>query len=173
MYERRGGSVFGAFLLGGLMGAILGLLFAPRSGAETREMLSERANEYWGQAEEMYAAGKERIGEAVDTGMNTAGEKSEELRAKINEARSRLQEQVVKSTEVAKDKLNETAPAVKDTIDKAAASGKTGVDFATGKANEGLDYVASKAATAPGDESAETQAAAAGSAEAESSVPEV
>jgi gas vesicle protein len=146
MYERRGGSVFGAFVLGGLIGAVLGLLFAPRPGSETREMLTERANDYWGQAGEMYATGVDKVSEVVDTSKVTATEKSEQLREKIDEARARLQEQVAKSAEVAKDKLSDATPAVKGAVDKAAEGTKSGVDMAAGKAHEGLDFVAKKAA---------------------------
>jgi len=61
MYDyRRGGSVLGAFLLGGLIGAILGLLFAPRSGKETREMIADKAEDYWGQGVEVYNTGKDK-----------------------------------------------------------------------------------------------------------------
>lgn len=146
MYDRRGGSGFGAFLIGGLLGAVIALLFAPRSGEETREMLAEKANEYWGQAGDVYNTGVERVTEAVDSGAVVAGEKSEQLRAKIDEARERLQEQVAKSAEVAKGKVTEAAPVVKEAVDKAAEGTKTGVDFATSKAQEGLDFVAKKAA---------------------------
>jgi len=145
MYERRGGSVFSSFLLGALFGAVLGLLFAPRTGEETREMLTEKANEYWGQAGEMYATGVDRVTDVVASGQNVAGERGEELRARIDEARARLQEQVAKSTDVAKDKVAETAPVVKEVVDKAAAGAKSGVDFAKDKANQGLDFVAKKA----------------------------
>jgi gas vesicle protein len=146
MYERRGGSVFGAFLLGGLIGAVLALLFAPRSGQETREILSEKANDYWGGAGEMYASGKEKVASAVDTGRQTATEKSEQLRSKIDEARGRLQDQVAKSAEVARDKIADTTPAVKGAVDKAAEGTKGGVDAAASKAHETLDFVAKKAA---------------------------
>ena len=148
MYERRGGSVFGAFLFGGLIGAVLGLLFAPRSGMETREMLTDRANDYWGQAGEMYATGVDRVGDVMDSGKVTASEKSEQLRSKIDEARARLQEQVAKSAEVAKDKISDATPVVKDAVDKAAEGTKSGVDMAASKAHEGLDFVARKAASA-------------------------
>jgi gas vesicle protein len=157
MYERRGGSVFGAFLIGGLIGAVLGLLFAPRSGKETRDMLGDKANDYWGEAGEMYSQGMEKVGAAVDTGKQTASEKSEQLRSKIDEARERLQEQVAKSAEVARDKVAETTPAVHDAIGKAAESTKAGVDkaaegtksgfgAAAGKTADTLDFVAKKAA---------------------------
>jgi len=145
---RRGGSVLGSFLLGGLIGAVLGLLFAPRSGAETREMITERANEYWGEANEMYVAGKEKVTEVVATTKDTAAEKGEELRAKIDEARGRLQEQVAKSAEAAKDKVAETAPAVKGAVDKAADATKGGVDVASAKAQDTLDFVAKKSTPA-------------------------
>lgn len=157
--HRRGGSILGSFLLGGLIGAVLGLLFAPRSGVETREMISERANEYWGEANEMYATGKEKVTEAVTVGKekvtevvattkDTAAEKGEELRAKIDEARGRLQEQVAKSAEAAKGKVAETTPVVKESVDKVADATKGGVDVASAKAQDTLDFVAKKAAPA-------------------------
>jgi gas vesicle protein len=147
MYERRGYSGFGTFLLGGLFGAVLALIFAPRTGKETREMLAEKANEYWGQAGDLYSTGVDKVSETIDSGTTTAGEKSEQLRAKIDEARSRLQDQVAKSAQAAKGKVVEATPVVKSAVDKAAEGTKTGVDFAAGKAAEGLDFVAKKTAT--------------------------
>lgn len=150
MDERRTSSGFGTFLLGGLFGAVLALLFAPRTGKETREMLAEKANNYWGQAGDMYATGVDKVTGAVDTGTTTASEKGEQLRAKIDEARSRLQNQVAKSAETAKGKVADATPAVKDVVDKAAEGTKSGVEFAAGKATEGLDYVAKRAASDDG-----------------------
>ena len=43
--EGNGGSNFGFFLAGLGMGAILALLFAPRSGKETREYIAGKAEE--------------------------------------------------------------------------------------------------------------------------------
>jgi len=138
---RRGGSILGSFLLGGLIGAVLGLLFAPRSGAESREIIAEKANEYWGEAGEMYTTGKEKVGEVVTTTKDVAAEKSEALRVKIDEARGRLQETVAKSAEAAKGKVADSTPAVKDAV-----------DAASGKAQDTLDFVAKKAAPAPVEE---------------------
>lgn len=146
--NRRGGSMLGSFLLGGLIGAVLGLLFAPRSGVDTREIIADRANEYWGDAEELYSTGKEKVTEVVATTKDVASEKSEALRVKIDEARGRLQDQVAKSAEAAKGKVAETAPAVKDVVDKAAEVTKGGVDTASVKAQDTLDFVAKKAASA-------------------------
>ena len=41
------------FLAGGLIGAAIALLYAPRSGAETRAIVSEKVSEAWGGAQEI------------------------------------------------------------------------------------------------------------------------
>ncbi len=146
--DRRVGSVFGAFLLGGLVGAVLGLLFAPRSGKETRDLIAEKSGEYWGEAGEFYVASKDKVTDAVAAGQQTAAEKGEQLRSKIDEARGRLQDQVAKSATATKDKIAETTPAVHASIDRAADATKSGVEAASGKAQGGLDAVAKKAAPA-------------------------
>lgn len=46
------GNKFGAFLAGGLAGAALALLYAPRSGRETRSLVTERVGAAWGEAQE-------------------------------------------------------------------------------------------------------------------------
>ncbi len=44
MAEKDGGSGFAVgFLVGAVLGLAIGFLFAPRSGAETRELLKEKA----------------------------------------------------------------------------------------------------------------------------------
>ncbi len=42
---------FGTFIIGGLVGAVAALLYAPRKGEETRNMVAEKANEAWAEAQ--------------------------------------------------------------------------------------------------------------------------
>jgi len=134
MYEyRRGGSIFGAFLLGGLVGAVLGLLFAPRSGRETREVIAQKAEEYWGEGVEFYNAGAERI----------VGQSSQ-IRVKIDQARERLQEQVVKTSETAKSRVADVVPAAQSAVERAAEMTKGGIETAGHKAQETLDVVSQR-----------------------------
>jgi gas vesicle protein len=140
MYDyRRGESILGAFVLGGIVGAALGLLFSPRSGRENREFVAAKANEYWGEGKEFYETSRAKV---VD--------ETEELKAKIDAARDRLKEQVDTVTQQAKGKVHEMAPAAKDVVVKAGDSVKTGVESAEAKAQDVLDKLADKTApTAP------------------------
>ena len=55
------GNKFGAFLAGGLAGAVVALLYAPRSGQETRAMVTDKMSAAWGEAQEL---GSQEIGRA-------------------------------------------------------------------------------------------------------------
>lgn len=46
------GKGVGAFIVGGLIGAAVALLYAPRPGEETRAMVSDKLNDSWGQAQD-------------------------------------------------------------------------------------------------------------------------
>lgn len=72
------GKVFLGVVAGTALGATLGLLFAPKSGRETRQEISDKTNEY---ADEI----KRNVNEYVDTikeRFESAKEESEELSKK-------------------------------------------------------------------------------------------
>ncbi|MCE5191546.1 MAG: YtxH domain-containing protein [Actinomycetia bacterium] len=148
MYDnRRGESILGAFLFGGMLGAVLGLLFAPRPGKENRDLIAEKAKEYWGESKDVYESGREKVSEVYGTGKDKATETAEELRAKIDSARDRLREQVETVSGQAKDKVVEYAPAAKETVHKVGEAVKTGVETAEVKAEDLLDKVAERTGT--------------------------
>jgi len=136
MYDyRRGESILAAFLLGGIVGAVLGLLFSPRSGKENREFIAAKAQEYYGEGKEFYETSRAKV-----------TEETEELRVKIDAARERLREQVDTAAKQAKEKVHDMTPAAKDTVAKVGETMKTGVDSAGTKAQAALDKVAEKTA---------------------------
>ena len=66
-----------SFVIGGLVGAGLGFLFAPRTGMETREKIRERGGEsleklqkmvesIWGEGKGLAEVGKEKFSEVKD-----------------------------------------------------------------------------------------------------------
>jgi gas vesicle protein len=147
MYDyRRGESILGAFLLGGIVGAVLGLLFAPKSGKESRAMLTAKAEEYWGEGKEYYETGREKVAGVYESGREKATETAEELKVKIDAARDRLREQVETVSNQAKEKVVEYTPAAKETVHKVGEAVKSGVATAEDKAEVLLDKVAEKAA---------------------------
>jgi gas vesicle protein len=136
MYDyRRGESVLAAFLLGGIVGAVLGLLFSPRSGRENREFVAAKAQEYWGEGKEFYETSRARVAEETD-----------ELRVKIDEARGRLREQVDSVSRQAREKVHEVTPAAKEGVSRAAESVKTVAESAEAKAQRALDRLAESTA---------------------------
>ena len=127
-YYRRGGSVFGAFLLGGLVGAVLGLLFAPRSGKETRDMIAEQGRRVLGRGRR---ALRDRQG-ARSPMSPRPPRRPRPRRARSSAPRSTrragvCRRQVAKSADAAKGKIDEVTPAAKEAVDKAAAGAKSGM----------------------------------------------
>lgn len=62
-----------SFLIGLGLGIGLGVLFAPMSGEDTRENLSERANDLANSARESYEIGREKFQRGVEQVRSTAG----------------------------------------------------------------------------------------------------
>ncbi len=75
MTERNGPNIMAVSLLAGLTGAAVALLFAPRSGRETRERLRETATGLKDQASE----GLDAARQSVESGV----EKARDLRGKL------------------------------------------------------------------------------------------
>jgi hypothetical protein len=81
------GNVLLAFILGAMSGAAVALLYAPATGKDTREKLSERAREGRERAREAAERGREAFNEGRDT-LASAIEKGREA---YQQARTREQ----------------------------------------------------------------------------------
>ena len=62
------GNILLAFLLGAVSGAAVALLYAPTTGRETREILSEKAREGRARAAEAAEKGRQVVNEAIERG---------------------------------------------------------------------------------------------------------
>ena len=76
--ENNGPSFFTGLLLGTIIGAVLGLLFAPQPGEKTREQLRSRVDEFASLGKSAWEEGKE-----------AASQKGDELKARFEQARGK------------------------------------------------------------------------------------
>lgn len=114
MAEKRRRGKFASFILGGIAGAIGGLLFAPKSGKQTRETIKKRADDIIDQSKDVYDTQREKVTEAVGSGREMAAEKVEDIRARIEDTKKKLQTQVEQATK----KAEEATSKVKKKISK-------------------------------------------------------
>ena len=85
------------FLVGGGIGAIIALLFAPRSGRETREIISQRASD----SRERVLSTSRNVGEKVSTyiekGKEVVSTQREQMAAAIEAGKQAYREEKAKS----------------------------------------------------------------------------
>ncbi|MCI0402305.1 MAG: YtxH domain-containing protein [Acidobacteria bacterium] len=80
----NGGAKFGYFLAGLGIGAAIGILFAPRSGEETREYLRERYDDTRDLAKRKAREIKDRTDELVEKGKDFVERQRESVEAAVD-----------------------------------------------------------------------------------------
>lgn len=83
MAEDNGGSKLVYFLAGVGFGALLGILFAPQSGEETRRMIAEKADESKDYLLQKGRDVKKQTTEYIDRGKDAVARQKEHLTAAI------------------------------------------------------------------------------------------
>jgi gas vesicle protein len=81
------GSKVSFFLVGLGVGALLGVLFAPKSGEETREFLAKRADEGRDFAQKKAKELRERADDLIERGKDLATKKRDSLSAAVEAGR--------------------------------------------------------------------------------------
>ncbi|MEG0682470.1 MAG: YtxH domain-containing protein [Raoultibacter sp.] len=159
-----GNKGIGIFVVGGLLGAGVALLYAPRAGAETRALVSDKVNVVWGEAQELgskagakgqqiyqeassrgqeiYSGATARVQEAAENIKPVFAEKNDELREKIEAARQRIATQVAQNAETAHAVAHEKIPV-------AAEAAEAAVSRVYDAATAAVEKIAGEAAVTP------------------------
>ncbi|HVS74041.1 MAG TPA: YtxH domain-containing protein [Candidatus Acidoferrales bacterium] len=91
------GSKVTYFLVGLGVGALVGVLFAPKSGEETREYISKRADEGRDFAQRKARELRERAEDLIERGKEVASRQKESLSAAVEAGREAYQREKGKS----------------------------------------------------------------------------
>jgi gas vesicle protein len=92
----NGGSVVGAFLAGLGIGAVIALLFAPRSGQETRDMIAQKAEEGRTFVKTKTDEMRKQAEDAVEKGKDMVSKQKELLSAALEAGKQAYQEEKAK-----------------------------------------------------------------------------
>lgn len=90
---------FAYFAFGFGVGLAIGVLFAPKSGEETRQLLLTKAGEGKDYLKRRFEAAKESAGEAVERGKAAVTQKKDQLSAAIEAGRQAYREAVAGGSE--------------------------------------------------------------------------
>jgi len=85
------------FLVGLGIGALVGILFAPKSGEETREYLSQKADEGREYAQRKAQELRERAEDLVERSKNVAARQKESISAAVDAGRDAYQREKAKA----------------------------------------------------------------------------
>ena len=97
MSENNVGSKISFFLVGLGIGALVGILFAPKSGEETREFLAQKADEGREYAQRKAQELRERAEDLVERGKNIASRQKETITAAVDAGRDAYQREKAKA----------------------------------------------------------------------------
>jgi gas vesicle protein len=92
------GSKISYFLVGLGVGALIGVLFAPKSGEETREILGQKADEGRDYAQKKARELRERADELIERGKDVASRKRDSVSAAVEAGREAYLRESAKSS---------------------------------------------------------------------------
>jgi len=100
-------------LVGGLIGAVLGILYAPKSGKETREDIARNAEDLMAKVKEEYEVALEKSKKAYEAAVNSLKQFESSAKDKVVEMEGKVEE----LTKRGKETIYDTKSRLKKAID--------------------------------------------------------
>ena len=107
-------------VIGAAVGAVAGLLLAPRSGAETRAMAADAMNDAWDSAVDTYEQGARTVTEYNGNLRPQVDAATDELRAKVDAARERMAQVRSSLSDTVTTSSAPVSDAVRSAVDQAS-----------------------------------------------------
>lgn len=104
-----------SILFGATIGVFIGILFAPKSGKETRNQINSKAEAVKEGINYKTYELKEKVVEKAEKVQDDIAEIKEELKEKVLETAERVQEEISVKTDELKEKVKEKVHAIKST----------------------------------------------------------
>jgi len=101
---------FGSFLRGMAVGAVLALLFAPRSGRETRYITTEKGTEFKDKAVDVANVTRDKAQTLVSDARNKVGDTVKRVSEKVERSESEDVEQLKRELAISDDIENREYP---------------------------------------------------------------
>ena len=127
-----GGSFVMGLLTGTVLGAGLGMLFAPKAGSELRSQLSEQAGNLANTASEGYRKAAENAGQWAQSGKEAAGELAERGKDVYDKARDAVNRGTEEAQRYVRDAASSVSAAGGPATGSSGTSGSSGSSGATG-----------------------------------------
>lgn len=87
-YSNNNGKLIGALLAGAAIGGVLGILFAPDKGSETRKKISSKGNDLTDAVKEKFGEFVDKFKKEVETAKDQANEFAENGKAAVEKLKS-------------------------------------------------------------------------------------
>ena len=109
----RGDDFIKGLIVGGLIGAVIGILYAPKSGKETREEICRKTDELMAKAKKEYEFALEKSKKAYEAAVLHLRQMETTAKEKVDE----MEEKVGEFAERGKETLQDTKSRLKKAID--------------------------------------------------------
>ncbi len=90
--EKHCGDFLRGFVIGGVLGALAGIFFAPKSGKELRSDIKEKGSEVLKDAKDIYTDASTKAKEIIEEAMHQAKELKKEADRNLSGARQKAKE---------------------------------------------------------------------------------
>jgi gas vesicle protein len=110
--SENNGDLLKGLIIGGLIGAVLGILYAPKSGKETREDIARKTEDLLEKAKEEYEKGVAKSKLAYESAMKRLQDLEVSAKEKVEEVESKVTDLAQQGADIVQDNKNRLKKAI-------------------------------------------------------------